>query len=61
MDSHEDADSHHDEGAANLHIHIIVGLLEENNIIKQLKVRVIQLQIDFISNIDSRIEQINTK
>ena len=31
MDSHEDADSHHDEGAANLHIHIIVGWLEENN------------------------------
>ena len=58
MDSHEDADSHHDEGAANLAI--MVGLLE-NNKIKQLKVRVIQLQNDFISDIDSRIEQINTK
>ena len=35
MDTHEDVDSHHDEGAANLDI--MVGLLEENDKIKQLK------------------------
>ena len=41
MGSHEDENSHHDEGAANLDI--MVGLLEENDEIKQLKDRVIQL------------------
>ena len=59
MDAHEDVDSHHDEGAPSLDI--MVGLLEENDKIKQLKDRVIQLQNDFISDIDSRIEQMNTK
>ena len=39
MDTHEDVDSHHDEGAANLDI--MVGLLEENDKIKELKDRVI--------------------
>ena len=52
-------DSHHDEGAANLYI--MVGLLEENDEIKQLKDRVIQLQNEFISDIDSRIEQMDTQ
>ena len=49
MDTHEDEDSHHDEGAANLDV--MVGLLEENDEIKQLKDRVIQLRNEFISDI----------
>ena len=59
MNTHEDVDSHHDEGAANLDI--MVGLLEENDKIKQLKDRVIQLRNDFISDVDSRIEQMDTQ
>ena len=59
MDTHEDVDSYHDEGAANLDT--MVGLLEENDKIKQLKDRVIQLQNDFISDVDSRIEQMDTQ
>ena len=59
MDTHEDVDSYHDEGAANLDI--MVGLLEENDKIKQLKDRVIQLRNDFISDVDSRIEQMDTQ
>ena len=43
MDTHEDEDSHHDEGAANLDI--MVGLLEENEI-KQLKDRVIHCKMN---------------
>ena len=39
----------------------MVGLLEEDNEIKQLKDRVIQLQNKFISDIDSRIEQMDTQ
>ena len=58
-DTHEDEDSHHDEGAANLDI--MVGLLEENDAIKQLKERVIQLRNDFISDINSRIGQMDTQ
>ena len=53
----EDEDSHHDEGAANLGI--MVGLLEKNDEIKQLKDRVIQMRNEFILDIDSRIEQMN--
>ena len=59
MDSHEDEDSHHDEGTANLDI--MVGLLEEDDEIKQLKDRVIELRNEFISDIDSRIEQMDTQ
>ena len=58
-DTHEDEDSHHDERAANLDI--MVGLLEENDAIKQLKERVIQLRNDFISDINSKIEQMDTQ
>ena len=49
MDAHEDEDSYHDEGAANLDI--MVGLLEEDDEIKQLMDRVIQMRNEFISEL----------
>ena len=48
----------YDEGAANLDI--MLGLMEEDYKLKQLKESVVQLRNEFISDIDSRIEQMDT-
>ena len=57
-DTHEDMGTDYDEGAANLDI--MLGLMEEDYKLKQLKESVVQLRNEFLSDIDSRIEQMDT-
>ena len=56
-DTHKDMGTKYDEGATNLDINL--GLMEDYKL-KQLKESVVQLRNEFISDIDSRIEQMDT-